>query len=92
MSPVLEAMIRNLLDNKIPENWLNVSYPSLKPLGSYILDLTERCTFFLSWANDDQPDHFNISRFFFTHGFLTGVLQNFARKYNKPIDEVLFDY
>ena len=66
MSPVLESMIRHLVENKIPENWLNVSYPSLKPLGSYMLDLIERCEFFSNWAAEDQPVHFNISRFFFT--------------------------
>ena len=29
---------------------------------------------------------------FFPHGFITGVLQTFSRKYKKPIDNLKFKY
>jgi len=38
MSSDLEVVFNRLLDNRVPDLWLKVSYPSLKPLGSYIID------------------------------------------------------
>jgi dynein heavy chain len=42
MSSELEGAYRALSVNGVPELWRKVSYPSLKPLGSYLEDLYKR--------------------------------------------------
>lgn len=42
MSDELDSMFYDLLINKVPKNWTKVSYLSLKPLSSWMKDLTLR--------------------------------------------------
>ena len=46
MSPALERASIQLFNAKVPELWMEKSYPSLKPLGSYVDDLRARLNFF----------------------------------------------
>lgn len=88
----MSATMSSLFDGKVPKIWKLVSYPSLKPLGSYITDLKQRLEFFNNWFIHGRPDVFEISRFFFTQSFLTGSLQNYSRKYKIPIDLIKFNF
>lgn len=45
MSPALEAISSSLVVGKVPTSWSKISYPSLKPLASYMTDFLERIKF-----------------------------------------------
>ncbi len=46
LSEQLETQCRSLLLGLVPDAWKKNSYPSLKPLASYINDLTKRLKYF----------------------------------------------
>uniref|UniRef100_A0A1B0CH70 Dynein heavy chain n=1 Tax=Lutzomyia longipalpis TaxID=7200 RepID=A0A1B0CH70_LUTLO len=54
--------------------------------------LLERLTWFGEWATSGTPETFWLPGFFFTQTFLTGILQNHARRCGIPIDELTFDH
>jgi dynein heavy chain, axonemal len=51
-----------------------------------------RIQFLQTWLDEGIPKTFWLSGFYFTQSFLTGVLQNFARKYVIEIDMIIFDF
>jgi dynein heavy chain len=92
MSAELEQVFHAMSDGRVPGMWAAVAYPSLKPLGTWVADLVQRLVFLQKWLDSGSPASFWISGFFFTQSFLTGTLQNFARRQLIPIDMLSFDY
>jgi dynein heavy chain len=92
LSADLEAMSNAIFDQKVPALWEDKAYPSLMPLGAWFKDLLKRLDFMGGWIERGTPPAFWISGFFFPQGFLTGTLQNYARKYQLPIDSISFGF
>jgi len=92
MDADLESLANALMTGARPAMWMKRSYPSLKPLGGYVADMMRRLKFFADWIKDGIPQDFWISGFFFTQAFLTGAMQNFARKNKLPIDQIDFSF
>jgi dynein heavy chain len=92
MSPELDDVSSGILSNSVPSIWKKVSYPSLKPVTSYVNDLAARLAFLQEWVDQGIPVCFWISGFFFTQSFLTGQLQNYARKFTLPIDTLIWTF
>jgi len=92
MSAELEMLADGILTDRTPSVWIEVSYPSLKPLVSYIADLVARIQFFQTWIDEGVPEAFWLSGFYFTQSFLTGQLQNYARTLKLPIDTLIWNF
>ena len=92
LSEPLEKMCNSMYINQVPVLWSAKAYPSLKPLSSWVTDLVQRCEFIQKWIDQGLPSVYWISGFFFPQAFLTGTLQNFARKYVVSIDLLSFDF
>ncbi len=56
MSEEMEKIYNSFLNNQVPDHWSNAAYPSLKPLGSWVRDLTLRTAFIevCPWSQNDD--------------------------------------
>lgn len=84
-------MCNALFDQQVPKVWAAVGFLSMKSLGSWTQDLTNRIQFLQKWIDNGTPNVFWISGFFFPQAFITGTLQNYARKYVIAVDRIDFD-
>lgn len=92
MSEEYEDMGSMFMQNLVPNNWVPVSFLSLKPLSSYMLDFSERVAFIQGWIDHNIYDCVWVSGFFFPQAFFTGILQNYARKYQIAVDKLDFNF
>ncbi|CAM39593.2 putative dynein heavy chain [Leishmania braziliensis MHOM/BR/75/M2904] len=92
MSAELEAVGSNFFVNSVPVSWSALAYPSLKPLSNWVEDLVRRVCFIADWYAHGPPATFWFGGFFFPQAFLTGTLQNHARKVHQAIDSISFQF
>lgn len=92
MSKELEDMYHSIYINQVPSFWSNVAYPSLKSLAAWVDDLVLRLEMIQRWYDQGHPKVYWISGFFFPQAFLTGILQNTARKLQISIDTISYDF
>lgn len=86
MIPVIESVCEAMCIGRLPSQWANISYPSMKPLSSYVNDLIARLDFLRSWITSGEPKVYWLPGFYFTQSFLTAILQNYARRHRVQID------
>lgn len=76
----------------VPKLWLQVCYPTLKPIGSFVADLIRRTTLMSQWVRNGHPNHFWMGLFFFPHAFRTALLQNHSRKHELDITQIELEH
>jgi dynein heavy chain, axonemal len=75
----------------VPRPW-SKTYPSIKPLGSWMRDLGQRCDMFSEWSNNELPKQFWLPAFTYPTGFLTAILQTCARANGVAIDALSWEF
>lgn len=65
MSEDLDSLANSLFNNQVPDAFTKVGPLSLKPLGSWIADINERCDFITKWIAEGMPPAFWLSGLFF---------------------------
>eukprot|EP00835_Amoeboradix_gromovi_P001568 NODE_74_length_23402_cov_1.166974.p1 type:complete len:4329 gc:universal NODE_74_length_23402_cov_1.166974:19649-6663(-) len=86
---LMEQMMQSLHLNKIPENWIKMTYPSSNSLNLWFVDLLNRYKQLEGWISDfNVPICVNLSWLFNPQAFLTAVMQTTARRNEWPLDKM----
>jgi dynein heavy chain len=90
MSPPMEALMRSLAADAVPASWERKAWPSMRPLGSWTLNLVQRCTQLADWTADMAlPPVVWLSGLFNPSSFLTAVMQTTARRNDWALDRTV---
>jgi len=84
MDEQLELHGLRMMNNEVPPRWTEekgCGFLSVKPLSAWVNDLISRVEFMRTWEQQGTPACFWLSGFFFPQAFMTGIKQNYARKY-----------
>ena len=90
MSPPMEQLMRSLASDTVPPSWERVAWPSMRPLGSWMVNLVQRCAQLSDWTSDMQlPPVVWLSGLFNPSSFLTAVMQTTARRNDWALDRTV---
>ena len=90
MSEPMEKLMLALANDGVPASWANVAYPSLRPLGSWLVNLLQRVSQLVEWTADlGVPKSVWLSGLFNPQSFLTAVMQTTARRNDWPLDKTV---
>jgi dynein heavy chain len=90
MSEPMERLMHSLANDTVPLSWRNLAYASLRPLGSWLLNLLARCQQLTEWTADlGLPKVVWLSGLFNPQSFLTAVMQTTARRNDWPLDKTV---
>jgi len=90
MTAPMEALMRALANDGVPASWTRKAWPSLRGLGSWMLNLLARVTQLSDWTADlVLPRCIWLSGLFNPQSFLTAVMQTTARRNDWALDRTV---
>lgn len=90
MSDAMENLFDLLSRNVVPATWEKLAFASMRPLGSWMVNLKERLSQLTNWsAAMGLPKVTWISGFFNPQSFLTAIMQSQARLNEWALDNVV---
>merc|ERR1719355_250633 len=77
MSEAMEVLANCLFEESLPPKWMKYSFPSTRPLASWLRNLKERFEQLSDWTNDplNIPKVADVSKLFNPQSFLTAIKQ-----------------
>jgi len=88
LSEGLENVKRSMLANNLPFAWQQYAWPSEMRLSAWIRDLMHRLEFVSEWYEKGSLHSYWFSGLIYPQGFLTAILQKYARKEKVDISKV----
>jgi len=90
MTDPMERLMFSLASDQVPASWRLLAYPSLRALGSWLVNLLQRCEQLNGWTADlAVPKVVWLSGLFNPQSFLTAVMQTTARRNDWPLDKTV---
>lgn len=88
----LKTMAYEISNCTVPRDWRLLSYPTMKPIGSYFEDLRKKMRWMKDWVENGIPSSFWMAAFFYPQAFLVSCKQNYSRQYDLPLSNIHFKY
>ena len=90
MSEPMESVMSALANDRVPHGWERLAYPSLRGLGSWLVNLLARVQQLQEWSAEMAlPSSVWLSGLFNPQSFLTAVMQTTARRNEWPLDKTV---
>ena len=91
MSEAMESLMTSFFMDTVPITWAKLSWPSMRPLGSWVLNLTERLNQLEEWLNNPNeiPKVTWLSGLVNPTSFLTAICQVTAQKNQWELDKLV---
>ena len=92
LAAYFKDLLQRLATLQVIWSFIHPRKPQASPEPQHEPTLTPRDNMQAWIDGGSKPNAFWLPGFYFTHAFLTGALQNYARKHKTPIDQIVFDF